>query len=89
MDTQAVNVLTAIPHSLAEAKNFIKCCVAYLGRGFNPDTDFSEYTTDRNYRSETMYSTENAVLANEALAAAIEEFEMADEDIYEFCADQL
>lgn len=68
--------------NLEDAKKFIAECVDYIGTGFNPDTSFAHYVNLNTL--ETMYNEDSAKEAEERLSAALEFFDMADEDIYKY-----
>ncbi len=68
--------------TLQEAKDFIKDCMDYIGIGFHPDTPFEDY--DFADRKESMFSNESAALNNNLMDQAFEQFDEANEDIYEY-----
>lgn len=68
--------------NIEDAKAFIRECVSYLGLGFHPDDDFEDYIEVNS--GETLYSPEKASLANALMEEAFNQFDLANEDIYEY-----
>lgn len=69
--------------TLAEAKAFLKKESEYLGLGFHPDTPFEDYIDSRN--GQTMYCEEKAAEYNQLMEQAMDAFDEAGEDLYEYC----
>jgi hypothetical protein len=75
--------LTSI-NNLDEAKQFLKYCVEFLGRGFHPDDSFTDYIDVRN--GETMFSTDNAILFDRLMGECFDVCSDNDIDIYELAS---
>jgi len=71
----------------AEVVAFLRECIDYIGLGFHPDTDFTQYIDVRN--NETLYSAEQAAIYNKRMAAAFDYCEENDLDIYELAMNML
>lgn len=71
--------------SYDELMEFLNFCVDYLGTGFHPDTDFSNYIDYRN--DERLFSDEQAEIYNKKLSDAFDFCEDNDLDIYELALD--
>lgn len=67
--------------TLQQAKDFLTKEINYVGLAFHPDTDFQDY--------KGLYNAQTAKECNDKLAECFDAFDEANEDIYQFCLDQL
>jgi len=68
--------------TLTEAKSILDKHIQFFGKGFHPDTPFEDYITDK---ALPCYTPEESQKLDAELGEVFDAFDVADEDIYEYC----